>query len=277
MDLGMLAGELGLLIVALAGAGLVMGFLAGLLGIGGGALLVPILYEVFAVLGVDETIRLHLCLGTALAAMVPTSLRSFRSHYNKGAVDTAFVRSVAVPVVAGVVLGSLIARVAPQDVLALIFAICAALLALRLYLGRDDWVLGDTLPGNPVRAIFGTAVGLFSTLMSIGGAAFVTAFMTLYGRKIHQAVATSSGIGPMIAIPGTLGFMWAGWGAPDLPPGSVGFVNFLGAAVVVPLSVLMAPLGVYVSHSIPRRTLEYCVATLLATIAFRFLLIVLYP
>jgi uncharacterized protein len=275
MDMNVPLGDITHLVAALAAAGILMGFLAGLLGIGGGAILVPILYEIFTVLNVDESVRMHLCLGTGLAAMVPTSLRSFRGHYMTGTVDTGFVRSMAVPVVCGVVAGSLVARIAAQDVLAAIFSGCAALLALRLYLGRENWVLGHTLPGQPFRAIFGFFVGLVSTLMSVGGAAFVTAFMTLYGRKIHQAVASSSGIGPMIAIPGTVGFIWAGWDAAGLPPGSLGYVNLLGAAVVVPLSVLMAPLGVRVSHRIPRRALDLCVATLLASISIRFLLLVI--
>lgn len=273
MDPGVPLSELAVLTAALAASGLLMGFLAGLLGLGGGAILVPILYEIFALLGVDEAVRLHLCIGTGLAAMVPTSLRSFRAHYNTGAVDTDFVRSMAVPVVIGVIAGSLVARVAAQDVLAAIFAACAGLLSLRLWLNRGTWVLGHTIPGQPFRAIFGAFVGLFSTLMSIGGAAFVTALMTLYGRKIHQAVATSSGIGPMIAIPGTIGLVWAGWNATGLPPGSIGYVNLVGVAVVVPLSVLAAPLGVRISHGINRRALELCVATLLAIISIRFALL----
>jgi uncharacterized protein len=267
--------EIAWIAASLAAAGLLMGFLAGLLGIGGGAILVPILYEIFSVLGVDPSVRLHLSIGTGLAAMVPTTLRSFQSHLRTGTVDTQFVRSLTVPVVSGVVIGSLVARIAAQDVLAALWAACAALLALRLLLGREDWQLGHKVPGNPIRAVFGVVVGLFSTLMSIGGAAFVTAFLTLYGRKIHQAVATSTGIGPMIAIPGTLGFIWAGWGNPDTPFGSLGYVNLLGAAVVVPLGIAMVPLGARISHRLPRRRLELFVATLLGIISVRFLLLAL--
>lgn len=265
--------EIALLVAGLAGAGLLMGFLAGLLGIGGGAILVPILYEFFGALGVAEAVRLHLAIGTALAAMVPTTLRSFQAHRSSGAVDHQIVQSLALPIVGGVICGSLVARVAALEVLALIWAVSAAILSLRLFLGREHWRLGDSVPGNPARAIFGVFVGFLSTLMSIGGAVFITAFMTLYGRQIHQAVATSSGIGPMIAIPGALGFVWAGWGAAELPAGSIGYVNLIGAAIVVPLSVLMAPIGARLSHRMPRRRLELCVATLLGIMSIRFFLL----
>lgn len=268
MPLGDLAG----LVAALVLAGLVVGFLVGLLGIGGGAILVPVLFEVFTALGVEEAIRLHLSIGTSLAAMVPTTLRSFAAHHRSGAVDTQIVRSMVVPVVLGVVLGSLIARVAAQDVLAMIWAVCAALLSLRLILSKEHWRLGDKVPGNPFRALYGVFVGLFSSLMSIGGAVFIVAMMTLYGRSIHQAVATSSGFGPMIAIPGTIGFIWAGWGAHGLPPASLGYVSLIGAAVILPTSLTFAPIGARLAHRFPRRALELAVAGLLAAIALRFVL-----
>jgi uncharacterized membrane protein YfcA len=272
MDFGLPAGEIALLLAMLLGGGLVMGVLAGLLGVGGGGIMVPILYELFSAAGVDDAVRMHLCVGTTLAVIVPTSLRSFASHRARGAVDGAVLRSMLMPVVAGVGIGILVARLSDQTVLTAVWAGAASLMSLKLYVGRESWRLGEEIPGHPWRGLYGVFIGTISTLMSIGGGAFVTMMMTLYGRPIHQAVATSSGFGPMIAIPGALGFVWAGWGAPGLPPGSLGYVSLLSAAVIAPASVLAAPWGVRLAHGISRRKLELAFATFLALVAVRFVL-----
>jgi uncharacterized membrane protein YfcA len=271
MDLALPFGELALLFVMLLGGGLIMGLLAGLLGIGGGGIMVPILYELFSVIGVDEAVLMHLCVGTSLAVIMPTSLRSFFSHKAKGAVDMDIIRSMALPVVTGVVIGTLVARYTNNTILTAIWVSAATMMSLKMFFGRESWRLGDNIPGNPGRAFYGLFIGIISTLMSIGGGAFVTMMMTLYGRPIHQAVGTSSGFGPMIAIPGTLGFIWAGWGVAGVPPGSLGYVSVLSAAIIVPASVLAAPLGVRMAHGISRRKLELFFATFLALVALRFL------
>ncbi len=270
MDFGLPIGELALMLAMLLGGGLIMGLLAGLLGIGGGGIMVPILYELFSVIGVDEAVLMHLCVGTSLAVIMPTSLRSFFSHKAKGAVDMDIIRSMALPVVAGVVIGTLVARYANSTILTAIWVGAATMMSLKMFFGRESWKLGDDIPGNPGRALYGLFIGTISTLMSIGGGAFVTMMMTLYGRPIHQAVGTSSGFGPMIAIPGTLGFIWAGWGVAGVPPGSLGYVSLLSAAIIVPVSVLAAPLGVRMAHGISRRKLELFFATFLALVALRF-------
>jgi len=269
MDLGIPAGELALLLAALLPAGFVTGLLAGLLGIGGGGILVPVLYELFGSLGVDEAIRMHLAVGTSLAVIIPTSLRSFAAHRARGAVDIEIVKSMALPVIAGVCLGAILARYSNDAVLKAIWVLAATLMVVRLYFGRRGWQLGDTIPGNPFRMLYGGFVGLVSTLMSIGGGVFVTTMMTLYGRPIHNAVATSSGFGPLIAVPGTLGFVWAGWQVAGLPPGSLGYVSVLGALLIIPTSVLAAPLGVRIAHGISRRKLELAFATFLVLVSLR--------
>jgi uncharacterized membrane protein YfcA len=270
MDLGLPIGDLLLLAGVLLATGVAVGLIAGLLGIGGGGILVPVLFEVFRAADVDPALCIHLAVGTSLSVIVPTSLRSFQSHRAKGAVDMALLKSMALPVIAGVFLGVLVARYSDDTVLKAVWAGCASLLSAKLFFARESWRLGEVIPGNPGRAFFGGFVGLVSTLMSIGGGAFITAFMTLYGRPIHQGVATSSGFGPIIAIPATLGFVWAGWQVAGLPPGSLGYVNLLGTAMIVPASVLVAPLGVRIAHGISRRKLELAFAAFLATVAARF-------
>ena len=271
MDTGLPLGELLVLAGVLLAAGVLTGLLAGLLGIGGGGILVPVLYEVFGALGVDDAVRMHLAVGTSLAVIVPTSLRSFAGHHAPGAVDTDLVRSMALPVIAGVGLGAVLARYANQDALQAIWVAAASLIAVKLFLGSKQWQLGDAVPGQPFRALYGGFVGLVSTLMSIGGGIFVTALMTLYGQSIQRAVATSSAFGPIIAIPGALGFVWAGWHAAGLPPGSLGYVSVVGALVISPTSVLAAPLEVRIAHGISRRKLELAFATFLVVVALRFM------
>jgi len=179
---------------------------------------------------------------------------------------------MALPVIAGVCLGAALARYSNEAVLKAIWVVAATLMGSRLYFGQRGRQLGDEIPGNPFRALYGGFVGLISTLMSIGGGAFVTTMMVLYGRPIHNAVATSSGFGPLIAIPGTLGFIWVGWHASGLPPGSLGYVSVLRALLIVPTSVLAAPLGVRLAHGISRRKLELAFATFLMLVSLRFLL-----
>jgi uncharacterized protein len=268
MTLG--AGELAMLVAALLAAGLVAGFLAGLLGIGGGGVLVPVLYEAFGAIGVEPDVRMHMALGTTLAVIIATSLRSFAAHRAKGVADLALLKRVAPWVLAGVVAGTLTAEAASGTALKWVWAIAASVVALKMALGREDWRLGDHLPAFPWPQTGAVAIAYISTLMSIGGATFVVPALTLYGYAILPAVATASGVGPMIAIPGTLGYMWAGWGVEGLPPYSLGYVSLIGAAIIIPVSVFAAPFGVRLAHAIPRRRLELAFAAFLAVVALKF-------
>jgi len=271
MDPGISAGTIALLVVALGAGGLVTGLLAGLFGIGGGAILVPVLNELWSVLGVDPAIRMHLAVGTSLAIIIPTSLKSFSAHRARGAVDLGLLRRLAIPVVLGVATGSFVASISPSVVLKWVWAVFASVMAVKMLWGQDGWRLGDDIPKSWLVELYAYFVGLISTLLSIGGGAYITTLMTLYGRSIHQAVATASGFGPLIAIPGALGFIVAGWNVPGLPPLSLGYVNLIGAAVIIPASVYAAPWGARIAHGIPRRKLEIWFGCFLATIAIKYL------
>lgn len=264
------AGEIVMFALALAGAGLISGFMAGLFGIGGGAVLVPVFYYVFGMFGVDEAVRMHVCVGSSLAVIVPTSLRSFQAHFARGAVDTAVLKSFVVAVPLGVVLAAVLAAHVSGAELRGVFAAIACLIGLRLLFNRRSWRIGDDLPGNPLRFAVGTVIGFLSTLMGVGGGVLNNTFMTLYGRPMHQAVATSAGVGVLIAIPGLFGYIWAGWGAPALPPGSTGYVNWIAVLLVIPISLLVAPLGVRVAHALDRRHLEIVFGLFLLAVALRF-------
>ena len=173
-------------------------------------------------------------------------------------------------VVLGVIGGALIAKISSRSGLQWVWVVSATVMALRLLLARDDWRLGDALPGLAARTVYGAVVGLLSALMSVGGASFMVAFLALYGRPLLPSISTSSGLGPLIAIPGTLGFIWAGWGAPGLPPFSFGFISLIGAALVIPVSVYAAPIGVRMAHGLPKQKLEIAFAAFLGLMSLRF-------
>ncbi len=274
-----MAAQFGPLLVVLGLGGLATGFLAGLFGIGGGGILVPVLYEVFGALGVDATIRMHMAVGTSLAIIIPTSMKSFSAHRARGGVDLSVIKRLAAPVVGGVLIGILIAKSSPSAVLKWIWIIFALVLCSKLFFGRESWRLGPDIPKSRLVELYAVAVGFISTMMSIGGGAFITTLMTLYGRTIQQAIGTSAGFGPIIAIPGMLGFMWAGWQVSSgggLPFGSFGFVNVIAVVLVAPLSVWTAPLGARVAHGVSKRTLEIAFGCFLLLVASRFALALVY-
>lgn len=265
-------GEGAAILAALMLTGVGVGFLSGLLGVGGGGLLVPVLFEVYGLLAVPEAIRMHLAIGTSLAVMIPTTLRSFFAHRSSGNADSGLVGRLALPVLIGVGLGSIVAKWSPVEVLKWVWVVFGVVLTCKLFFGRDHWRLGDDVPKSIAVEGYGVLVGMVSTIMSVGGGAYITTLLTLYGRSMQQAVGTSSGIGPIIAIPGMLGFIWAGWNVAGLPPGSLGYVNLLGFAALAPTSVLMAPVGARIAKGISRRRLELIMGFFILTISVRFLL-----
>ncbi|MEM8652547.1 MAG: sulfite exporter TauE/SafE family protein [Pseudomonadota bacterium] len=256
--------------VALLIAGGIAGLLAGLFGIGGGAVLVPVFYQIMGIQGVDEAIRMHLSVGTSLAIIVPTSIRSFMAHKSRGAVDMDLLRSFTWAVPIGVIMASLVAAYLSSGQLRAIFAFFSLIIALKLLFGKDTWRLAEDVPRKVGKYVAGWFIGFFSTFMGIGGGVFNNTFMTLYGRPIHQAVATSSGVGVLISIPGMFGYMWAGWGTENLPPFSIGYINFLIVLIIVPVTLLVTPLGVKLAHKLSKRALEISFGVFLILVAIRF-------
>ncbi|HEY0235366.1 MAG TPA: sulfite exporter TauE/SafE family protein [Afipia sp.] len=270
--------ELGELAALLIVVGALAGFLAGIFGIGGGAVLVPVLYECFRLAGVPLDARMPLCIGTSLAIIIPTSIRSWQAHHKRGSVDMDILLKWALPILFGVVLGSVIARYAPEKLFKYVFVGVAWSAAARLLLGKDTWRLGDDMPKGFFMKIYGFFIGLLSTLMGIGGGLFSNLLMTFYGRPIHQAIGTSAGLAVLISIPGALGYIYAGWPAaaryPDVAalqlPFAIGYVSIIGALLVMPTSLLVAPLGVRVAHFMTKRQLEIAFGIYLLVVSSRF-------
>ena len=273
--------ELALMLVAV---GALSGFFAGIFGIGGGAVLVPVFYECFRLAGVPLEVRMPLCIGTSLAIIIPTSIRSFRAHYARGAVDMEILKTWWLPIVIGVIAGSITARYAPERLFRIVFVGVAWSAGARLLLARDNWKFGDDIPKGPLMRLYGFIVGLLSTLMGVGGGLFSNLLMTFYGRPIHQAVATSSALAVLISIPGALGYVYAGWPAaaryPDVAalqlPFAFGYVSLIGALLVMPTSLLTAPLGVRAAHAMSKRRLEIAFGCYLFIVGSRFVISLVY-
>lgn len=264
-------GDLGVFALGLVIAGVVGGLIAGMLGVGGGIVIVPVLYHVFAGLGFDQTVRMHLAIGTSLATIIPTSISSLRAHAKHGAVDWALLRNWVVPMVIGVGLGTWLARMASGQMLTLIFACVAIPVAINMAFGKESLRLAKAMPRGPGGWTIAGAIGTVSTLMGIGGGTLGVPIMTLCNYPIHRAVATAAGFGVIISIPAAIGLAAAGWGAHNLPPFSVGYVSLLGFALIAPVSVFMAPVGASVAHMMDKKRLKLLFAVFIAITAGRML------
>ena len=242
--------------VAMLATGAVAGVLAGLFGIGGGIVIVPVLETTLGFIGVDPAIRMHVAVGTSLATIIPTSISSARAHHMRKSVDVEIVRRWAVFVLLGALLGAWIASRVHSDVLAIVFATLAFLVALKMLFMPESRNLTSEVPRGPLVPVIPTAIGCFSSMMGIGGGTFSVMTLTLFNEPIHRAVGTAALFGLVISLPGMLGFVAAGWGDPRIPAGSLGYVNLIGFACIAPATVLAAPLGAKIAHAFSARRLN---------------------
>lgn len=249
-------------------AGLFAGFVAGLFGIGGGFVVVPALLVVFSFFGVPSDIVTHMAIGTSLATIIVTSLRSFTSHRKRGSVDEYVIRDWTPWLIAGVVVGIILARFMDGRSLKWIFSLGVFLMGIHFItpVFKPKKPLSDEMPKGIILAGIASFLGGFSALLGIGGGTIAVLVMTSCGRKIHQAVGTAAGFGTIIAIPGAIGFMVLGYGVPDRPFGSLGYVNLIAFFSIVTMSYLTAPIGARAAHSLDAVALKrvfgiYLVAT----------------
>lgn len=263
---GLPPSEIALLIGALLGAGLIGGVIAGLFGVGGGTVLVPALFYAFSALGVGGEGDLHAAIGTSLATIVVTSLRSLTAHRAHGAVDEGVLKTWTPWVALGGVVGAAVAGVTSMEGLALVYGACLLLVAAQMGLLPERYVLRSDMPVGWMRRLLGTLIGLLSAMMGVGGGSLGGMTMSLFGRPIHQAVATASGFGVAIGAAAAAGFVVFGWDAPGRPPFSLGYVNLPAAAIMGVMTAMAAPLGARLAHRLDRWVLKKAFAVyLLAT------------
>ncbi len=253
-------------------AGAVAGFLAGLLGIGGGIVTIPALFVAFESLNVPIEWRMHAAIATSLAIIVATNASSVWAHHKKGGVDWGIVKDWWWAILVGALAGSFFARELKTEQLIYLFAVLAGLLALKMLLPLDKLQLGKSLPGGIFRYLNPAIIGFLSALKGIGGGSYSVPYMTIYGVPIHRAVGTASLAGIVISISGGLGYLLGGWNIPGLPPGMLGFIHLESATIVAISAVIMAPIGAKVAHAVPKTILSIIFGLFLVLATTRLLM-----
>lgn len=236
--------------LALLATGAVAGTLAGLLGVGGGIVIVPVLFNLLPMLGVRPELVMHVAVATSLATIIPTSLISARSHHRRGSLDLELLKGWGPCIVGGVLIGSWLGSSVKGMGLTLLFASVALLVAANMAFSKGTLTLASHPPKGPVRWVLGGLIGMISVMMGIGAGTLCVPTMTLCSIPIRRAVGTAAALGTFISLPGAIGFMINGLGVPDLPPGNLGYTSLVGFALIVPATMLFAPVGAKIAHSI---------------------------
>ncbi|MGM0560907.1 MAG: sulfite exporter TauE/SafE family protein [Pseudomonadota bacterium] len=255
--------------LAMLGVGAFAGLIAGLLGVGGGIVIVPALYHVLALMDVSEAIRMHVAVGSSLAIIIPTSLISARSHYRREAVDVPLLKRWILPLLVGVIVGAVVAAYLNGNVLAAVFAVVALLVSIRMLRGEDTLNLAESLPGEPIRSLLASFIGMVSTMMGIGGGTLTVPLLSACNYPIRRAVGTASAVGIVIAIPGAIGFLVSGQGIEGRPPLTIGYINLVAFCLIVPTTTLLAPYGARLAHTIKPGRLKIAFALFLLATSLR--------
>jgi uncharacterized membrane protein YfcA len=257
-------------IAAMLATGLFAGFLGGLLGVGGGIVIVPVLEFALQFAGVPAEQRMHVAVATSLATIIPTSIASARAHQRRGALDLSIARSWGPAMLIGALVGSLLATRAPVWVLTTVFGGVALIVAIKMTLPLDHVRWRESVPRGPVGALLSGVIGIVSAMMGIGSGTISVPTMTLLGTPIHRAVGTAAFFGLLVSIPGTAGYLLA-QPQPPLPGWSIGLVSVIGVALIAPGAWLTAPLGARVAHALSPRTLSLAFGLFLLAVAGRML------
>lgn len=258
-------------VLGMLATGVVSGIAAGLLGIGGGAVIVPALSTALALMGFDGDVVQHVAVGTSLAIIIPTGIMSARSHHKRGALDMEVFKLWAPFIVAGTFIGGLMAGWYSGDVLRVVFAVMAFLIAANIVFSFQTKLMGHLHSSKPTHRIAAVIVGYLSSLMGIGGGSLTVPTLVAFGQSMHKAVGTSAAIGVAIALSGTLGFLISGWGVADLPPLSLGYINILALVLVGAMAAVCAPAGAALAHRLDQKTLKYVFAAFLVAVGLNML------
>jgi uncharacterized membrane protein YfcA len=258
-------------IFGLITTGIFAGLLAGLLGVGGGIVIVPVLFFLFQSFDVSPQSAILIATATSLATIVPTSLSAIKSHHNKGNVDFNLLKSWGVYILIGVVLGSLLVTEYGGQWLSTLFGVVASLSALNMLFRASKTSDADPLPGKMGQRIIASCIGFFSAMVGIGGGTFSVPILTAYRYSAHQAVGTAAGIGLIISLPAAMTMLTFGVTPDDAPFGTYGLVNLLGFLCIVPLTVVFAPIGAKLASIMDANVLKKVFAVVLLITGLRML------
>jgi uncharacterized protein len=268
----MTATELLVMFVLLVPVGIVAGFAAGLLGVGGGIVIVPTLFWLAPVLGLPEDTAQHIAVATSLATIIPTGIASARAHRRLGSVDQVLLRTWLPGVFIGSVVGASVGGFLDTDVLVLVFGVVALLVSILLALPRSPILLSQPPRSRPLNVMLAIVVGGISALMGIGGGTLAVPLLTMFSVAMHTAVGTGAALGATIAVPGTLAYIITGLLiGEDLPPLGLGYVHVPFAIVLALATTFVAPWGAKVAHRLDRLTLRRCFSGFLLVTAIRML------
>jgi len=256
-------------IIGLVLAGMLAGTLAGLLGVGGGIINVPVLYFLFQYFGVEASNAMLIATGTSLATIIPTSVSSIRSHHKRNNIDWSLIKRWLIFMVVGVLLGSALVTVLDGQYFTVIFAVIALFMSFNLYFRSESAALFQHLPAMPWQGLLGSIIGFFSVMVGIGGGTLGVSLLSAFNVAMHRAVGTSAAFGLIISLPGALVLMLFAQTPADAPSGTLGYINVLALLALIPLSVLFAPVGVWLGSRLDGAKLKKIFAVLLAITAIR--------
>jgi uncharacterized membrane protein YfcA len=259
------------LVVGLSLSGCISGVFAGLLGVGGGVIIVPILSAAFEAMGFSGDAAQHVAVASSLAIIIPTGAMSARAHFKRGAVDVAALRLWAPFVAVATFVGGLAARYFTGEALRIVFGVIALLIALNIVTPFQQRLMGHLKGSATTHRVAASIVGFLSALMGIGGGSLSVPTMAAFGATMHQAVGTGAAIGVFIAIGGTIGYILSGWGVPNLPPLSLGYVNLIAFVLVGGFAALTAPWGAAIAHRLNQKTLRYVFAVFLVLVGLNMI------
>ena len=263
-------GEIVNLLLVLSIAASVAGFMAGLLGGGGGIIMVPALYYAFTVLDFDIATRMHISVGTSLAIIVPTSIISAKTHMEHKAVDVNLVKSFGIFIVLGVIGGTFLAVNLKTSDFILFFSIMAFIVGLFFIFFRDKFLENPKKIKDSIKNISGVAVGFISVLLGIGGGSLMVPFMRTFGYDIRKSIGTASAIGILIAISGTITMITGGEIINNIStPYTIGYINLFGFIVFVPVTMLMARIGANAVYKIDKKLLSKIFGSFLIIVSIR--------
>lgn len=261
-----------MLVAGLAMTGMASGVLAGLLGVGGGIVIVPVLFWVLSLFQFSPAVISHLAVATSLAVIIPTSISSMRSHNRRGNVDRALLTLWGPAIFVSALIGGIMSKFIPGAGLRLVFGVVGLLVAVNMALPKH-LVISDHLPQSGwINRAIAAVIGFVSSLMGIGGGTLSVPTLSSFSFPVHRAVGTSSALGLLIALPAVAGFIWSGLEIAGRPPLSLGYVSLPAVAIIAPVSFLFAPLGAKLAHALNPRCLKLAFAFFLAITAGRMLL-----